>query len=150
MKEKKENDVLLAKWLSGEVTDQEVESILGPKELESYKSLVDIIDQFEVEEYNTDQEMLKLKHRLDSEKKAPRVVSIKKYFPYISAAASVICLTSVFLPMMQQGLHDLLQLGVERRLAARHLERVRRGAEVVGHALALPAHAAVAAADLER
>ena len=90
MKESKENDVLLAKWLSGEITDQEVESILGPKELVSYKSLVDIINQFEVEEYDTDQEMLKLKHRLDSEKKPTRVVSIKKYFPYISAAASVL------------------------------------------------------------
>ena len=108
-----ENEVLLAKWLSGEVTDEELRSTMGEEEFQGYQKLIKSVDNLGLDEYNTVEQFDAVKRKISQKKvNVTRVFPLKRYMPYVAAAASVLLLVVFYFlfPNNQDG-HYLTGIG---------------------------------------
>ena len=108
-----ENEVLLAKWLSGEVTDEELRSTMGEEEFQGYQKLIKSVDNLGLDEYNTVEQFDAVKRKISQKKvNVTRVFPLQRYMPYVAAAASVLLLVVFYFlfPNNQEG-HYLTGIG---------------------------------------
>ena len=107
-----ENEVLLAKWLSGEVTDEELKNIMGEEEFQGYQKLIKTVDNLDLDEYNTIEQFDAVKRKISQKKvKETRIFPLKRYMPYVAAAASVLLL-AVFYFLFPNNQHGHYLTGV--------------------------------------
>lgn len=87
---------LLAKWLEGKITDDEILKSVSKDELDEYKSILNTVDQWEPEGSETIES--KLKHILATQKEA-KVVSINRnrWITGIAASLALIAALTFFL-----------------------------------------------------
>jgi len=71
----KNKEDILAKWLSGELSDEELDALEGSEALKELKQLTQEVDQWSMPKYNTDAGYQKMKKRLED--KAPKNLKSK-------------------------------------------------------------------------
>ncbi|MDW3645533.1 MAG: FecR family protein [Bacteroidia bacterium] len=101
MKAWETDETFLSRWLSGELTEEELRSFKASPEYESYVATAEALKPFEVGEYDETAELGKVMKRIQSEKQEEgKVVSLGRIW-YFAAAAVIILLIGFF--WLRQG-----------------------------------------------
>lgn len=96
MKAWETDDTFLSRWLSGELTEEELRSFKASPDYESYVATAEALQPFEVAEYDEEAELGKVLNRIQTEKQAGgKVVSLGRIW-YFAAAAVVLLLLAIF------------------------------------------------------
>lgn len=100
MKAWETDETFLSRWLSGELTEEELRSFKASPDYESYVATAEALKPFEVGEYNEEAELGKVLNRIQAEKEEGKVVSLGRIW-YFAAAAVIILLIGFF--WLRQG-----------------------------------------------
>ncbi|MEM8889880.1 MAG: FecR domain-containing protein [Bacteroidota bacterium] len=96
MKAWETDDTFLSRWLSGELTEEELRSFKASPDYESYVATAEALQPFEVAEYDEEAELGKVLNRIQTEKQAGgKVVSLGRIW-YFAAAAVIVLLIGLF------------------------------------------------------
>jgi len=91
---KNTNNVYLAKWMNGELTDNELRSFVSEKDFEMFLKIKDGLDYFEAPNFDKDNLKDKILKKIEKPQKKLKINSYKWWY---AAAASIALLISIYL-----------------------------------------------------
>lgn len=99
------DDTFLARWLSGELTEEERKAFEESPDYVTYTRMIKTADQLRVPESSLDDSFAKIKSRIKETEQKTKVVSIKPYFK-LAIAASIILAVSLTIYLLTQSPTD--------------------------------------------
>ncbi|MDY8137669.1 FecR family protein [Aquimarina sp. 2201CG5-10] len=96
MLDDKKDDIFLSRWISGELSTEELKEFQAHPEYGYYMKIMAGADALDLKDYDVDKELVSLKSKREV-KSINQSTRIIKLWPYLAVAASVIIILGVFL-----------------------------------------------------
>ena len=91
------NEIFVQRWLSNELSADELHYFKTTTEYKEYQEILHTSKTFKVPSYDSNKGLDKLKGKLNQTvKPESKVISIKKWLPYVAAAASITILIGIY------------------------------------------------------
>ena len=91
------NEIFIQRWISNELTEDELNYFKTTTEYKEYQEILHTSKTFKVPSYDSNKGLDKLKGKLNQTiKPEAKVISIKKWLPFVAAAASVVILVGIY------------------------------------------------------
>lgn len=95
--EEKENDSIYARWLSGELTEQEMQQLEASGELAVLRSIIEAVDNFEIPDLKKDSySQIQAKISSAAKKRKAKVIPLYRRPVFIAAAATLLIVVGLF------------------------------------------------------
>jgi ferric-dicitrate binding protein FerR (iron transport regulator) len=82
-----EHNNLISRWLNGEISPEEKESLKESGELGELKNVIDDIDTWTVPNHDTEGRLLELKKQIESSKSETKIIQLRPFLKYAAAVA---------------------------------------------------------------
>ncbi|SHI66547.1 FecR family protein [Aquimarina spongiae] len=97
MFEDKKDDFFLARWVSGELSEEEFKAFKKHPEYQYYAKIMAGADALDLKTYNVEKELIALKSKRENTTNKKKKGTVIKLLPYVAVAASIAIIFGIFL-----------------------------------------------------
>ena len=97
MFEDKKDDFFLARWVSGELSEEELKAFKKHPEYQYYAKIMAGADALDLKTYDVEKELIALKSKRENTTNKKKKGTVIKLLPYVAVAASIAIIFGIFL-----------------------------------------------------